>query len=141
MRELTNEVKLRASAELRASLMSNGSSCPGDNFIEINVLLDGLVRELYLIVDTDILPRWTKKADLVSSFLDNKPYHFGTIVRSLQSLTKPSKSIRQSIASLPSNVSNVLSFYRSSRVTPVIVPVTGGDDSEANAPRGRPIRP
>lgn len=50
-------------------------------------LLRHLERELYDIIDSDIMPRWKKRAELVDYFLNNEPYPIGVRIESIASFS------------------------------------------------------
>ena len=56
-------------------------------------LLRHLERELYDLIDSDIIPRWKKHTELVDYFLNNEPYPVGVRINSIGSVSssKPAR--------------------------------------------------
>ena len=60
-------------------------------------LLRHLERELYDIIDSDIMPRWKRHLELVEYFLNNEPYPVGVRINSIASVSSSKPGRNQSI--------------------------------------------
>ena len=60
-------------------------------------LLRHLERELYEIIDSDIMPRWKRRAELVDYFLNNEPYPIGVRINSIASVSSYKPGRNQSV--------------------------------------------